>query len=162
TSYPPATELRPIAGAAIARELDAVRRGGPISIYVHVPFCRSLCWYCGCNVIPTRDTSRGDGYVDLVATELALAADALGPGFPIGEIAPAGVSPNFLTPKSVRLLITTVHRYFTPTADIRRSVELDPRSTTSSQIETFAAAGFRAMSVGVQDFSDAVQDAIHR
>jgi oxygen-independent coproporphyrinogen-3 oxidase len=162
TSYPPATEMRPIAAATVARELEAVRAGGPVSIYVHVPFCRSLCWYCGCNVIPSRDTSRGDGYVDLVATELAIAADALGPGFPISEIALGGGSPNFLTPKAVRHLVATIHRYFTPTADIRRSVELDPRSTTSSQVETFAAAGFRSMSVGVQDFSDAVQDAIHR
>jgi oxygen-independent coproporphyrinogen-3 oxidase len=162
TSYPPATELRPIGPAAVARELDQVRTGGPISIYVHVPFCKSLCWYCGCNVIPSRDTSRGDGYVDLVATELALAAEALGPGFPISEIALGGGSPNFLSSKAVRHLVTTIHRYFAPTAEIRRSVELDPRSTTSSQIETFAAAGFRSMSVGVQDFSDAVQDAIHR
>ena len=162
TSYPPATEMRPIAAATVARELEAVRAGGPVSIYVHVPFCQSLCWYCGCNVIPSRDTSRGDGYVDLVATELAIAADALGPGFPISEIALGGGSPNFLTPRAVRHLVTTIHRYFTATGDIRRSVELDPRSTTSAQIETFAAAGFRSMSVGVQDFSDAVQDAIHR
>src|SRR4026207_2582226 len=72
TSYPPATEFAPTDSARIVRELARVRvEGAPASLYVHVPFCRSLCWYCGCNVIPTRDTSRGGQYVDVLAAELA-------------------------------------------------------------------------------------------
>jgi oxygen-independent coproporphyrinogen III oxidase len=162
TSYPPATEFRPLALASVTRELEAVCTDGPASLYMHIPFCQSLCWYCGCNVIPTRDHSRGETYVDVLATEMALYAEKLGPAFPVAEIALGGGSPNFLTPRAMRSLLAALGRYFDITKTVRRSVELDPRSTTVSSLEVFAAAGFHTLSVGVQDFSPAVQDAIHR
>jgi len=162
TSYPPATEFGPIALATVGRELEAVCTDGPASLYLHIPFCQSLCWYCGCNVIPTRDKSRGDAYVDVLATEMALYAEKLGPAFPVSEIALGGGSPNFLTPHAARRLLAALTHCFDITKTARRSVELDPRSTTSSQLELFAAADFHTLSVGVQDFSPAVQDAIHR
>jgi oxygen-independent coproporphyrinogen-3 oxidase len=112
--------------------------------------------------VPTRDVSRGDAYVDMLATEMALYAERLGPAFPIAEIALGGGSPNFLSPHAIRSLLAAIERYFDVAKTARRSVELDPRATTSSQLEAFAAAGFRSLSVGVQDFSSAVQDAIHR
>ncbi len=163
TSDPPATEFTPVAAPRVVRELATVQcEGAPASLYVHVPFCRSLCWYCGCNVIPTRDVSRGDRYVDTLATELAILAEVLGVGFSLSEISLGGGSPNFLTPRALRTLMSAIRRWFSITADARLSVELDPRSTTSTQITTFADAGFNAMSMGVQDFSPQVQDAIHR
>lgn len=163
TSYPPATEFAPIDAARVVSELATVAvEGAPVSLYVHVPFCRSLCWYCGCNVIPSRDTARGGAYVDVLATEIVLLADTLGAGFPLAEIALGGGSPNFLTPRSLRTLKTAVDKAFTVQPNARLSVELDPRDTTSTQIDTFADVGFRTLSVGVQDFSERVQDAIHR
>ncbi len=163
TSYPPATEFGPIAQARVLRELAELKREAEaVSLYVHVPFCRSLCWYCGCNVIPTRDTSRAEHYIDTVATELAIVAEALGVGHPVSEVALGGGSPNFLSPKALRTLMSAIRSCFAVGTDARLSVELDPRDTTSSQLDAFAAAGFRALSVGVQDFSPAVQDAIHR
>jgi oxygen-independent coproporphyrinogen-3 oxidase len=163
TSYPPATEFGPVSAARVASELDVIRtEGAPISLYVHVPFCRSLCWYCGCNVIPTRDASKGEHYIDVVATELAVLADQLGRGFPIAEVALGGGSPNFLSPRMLRTLIHAIRACFTVQPDARLSVELDPRDTTVTQLDAFAGAGFRSMSVGVQDFSPQVQDAIHR
>jgi oxygen-independent coproporphyrinogen-3 oxidase len=163
TSYPPATEFAPLDSAKVVGELAHVRvEGAPVSLYVHVPFCRSLCWYCGCNVIPSRDTSRGEHYVDVLATELALLAETLGIGFPVSEVALGGGSPNFLTPRSLRTLKTAIDKAFKIQPKARLSVELDPRDTTSAQIDTFADAGFRTLSVGVQDFSERVQDAIHR
>jgi oxygen-independent coproporphyrinogen-3 oxidase len=163
TSYPPATELRPIDDTAVTAELARIAdERAPISLYVHIPFCRNLCAYCGCNVIPTRDASRGDRYVDTLATELALLAKALGPDMPVAEIAWGGGSPNFLEPQAMRQLVTAIGRYFWVGKHARMSVELDPRTTTSSQIETLASLGFRSMSVGVQDFSQAVQNAIRR
>ena len=163
TSYPPATEFRPISAAEVTDELAALRSAGdPVSLYVHVPFCKSLCWYCGCNVIPTRDRSKGDHYIDVLATELAIVASRLGTGFRISELALGGGSPNFLSPRSLRMLMSAIDRYFTRVPGARLSVELDPRDTTTSQIAAFKEAGFRALSVGVQDFSSAVQDAIHR
>lgn len=162
TSYPPATELGPIASGAIERELEAVCADGPASLYLHIPFCRSLCWYCGCNVIPTRDTSRGDGYVGTLGVEMALVAARLGPGFPISEVALGGGSPNFLSPAGLRVLVSLLERSFAIAPDARRSIELDPRTTSLDQIETLATLGFRALSCGVQDFALPVQDAIHR
>ena len=163
TSYPPATEFRGLDVASGSAELGLLRNDArPASLYVHVPFCRSLCWYCGCNVIPTRDASKGERYVDTLATEAALLASSLGVGFPIAELALGGGSPNFLAPASLRALMKAVRRGFTLAPDARLSIELDPRDTTSEQIDTLAAEGFHAMSVGVQDFSPAVQDAIHR
>ncbi len=162
TSYPPATEFGAIDDAAVLHELERARDDGPASLYVHVPFCKSLCWYCGCNVIATRDASRGDRYVESVATEMALLAKALGPGFPIAEVALGGGSPNFLTPAAMQKLVMLLRRYFAVAADARMSVELDPRETSPFQVETLAALGFHTVSVGVQDFTSAVQDAIHR
>ena len=156
TSYPPATEFGPIAPATVARELEAVCTDGPASLYLHIPFCKSLCWYCGCNVIPTRDVSRGDVYIDVLATEMALYAEKLGPAFPVAEIALGGGSPNFLSPHALRSLLAALERYFDVSKTARRSVELDPRDTTASQLEAFAAAGFHTLSVGVQDFSPKV------
>jgi oxygen-independent coproporphyrinogen-3 oxidase len=162
TSYPPATELGAIPASAVRAELSAIgARREPVSLYVHIPFCRSLCAYCGCNVIPTRDPERGLAYVDQLATELALAAGPLR-GAPVTELALGGGSPSFLAPRTLRALLGAVERYLSIAAGARRSVELDPRSTTSAQIETLAELGFRAVSLGVQDFDEGVQDAIRR
>ena len=162
TSYPPATELGPIPGERVERELEAVCADGPASLYIHIPFCKSLCWYCGCNVIPTRDSSRGDSYLDVLGTEMALLASKLGPRFPISEIALGGGSPNFLSAGGLRNLMLLLERNFAVAADARKSIELDPRTTTSLQVVTLGMLGFRAMSLGVQDFAQPVQDAIHR
>lgn len=162
TSYPPATEFAPIAADRVKRELQQLAAASdPIALYLHVPFCRSLCAYCGCNVIPTRDSERGVGYVDQIATEMTLVAGRLFTA-PIAEIALGGGSPNFLAPKTLRTLIGAVERYFAVQPDARRSIELDPRTTTSAQIEALADLKFRSMSMGVQDFAEPVQDAIRR
>lgn len=161
TSYPPATEFGPIASDRIEAELSRISAEGmPVSLYVHVPFCKSLCAYCGCNVIPTRDTERGIGYVDQLATEMTLVARSL--RAPVTEISLGGGSPNFLAPRTLRTLIGSVERYFSVAPSARRSIELDPRSTTSSQIETLSDLGFTSVSLGVQDFAEPVQDAIRR
>ena len=162
TSYPPATEFSPIAADRVKRELQRLGTASdPVSLYFHIPFCRSLCAYCGCNVIPTRDASRGDGYVDQLATEMTLVAGRLFTA-PIAEVALGGGSPNFLAPKTLRTLMAAVDRYFAVMPNARRSIELDPRTTTSAQIEALSDLEFRSLSMGVQDFAEPVQDAIRR
>lgn len=161
TSYPPATEFGPIAAEQIEAELERLTAAAtPVSLYVHIPFCKSLCAYCGCNVIPTRDETRGIGYVDQLATEMTVLARTL--RAPVTEIALGGGSPNFLAPRTLRTLVGSLDRYFSVATGARRSVELDPRTTSSSQIETLADLGFTSVSVGVQDFAEPVQDAIRR
>lgn len=162
TSYPPATEFRPLGTEAVWRELAQLASArDPVSLYAHIPFCRSLCAYCGCNVIPTRDASRGEAYVEELITEMALVARG-DMRAPVVEIALGGGSPNFLSPQSLRHLIVSMERLFDVRSDARRSVELDPRTTTSSQIDALADLSFRSMSMGVQDFAQGVQDAIRR
>jgi oxygen-independent coproporphyrinogen III oxidase len=162
TSYPPATEFGAIAQDRVRRELQELGKNNePVSLYVHIPFCRSLCAYCGCNVVPTRNQERGVAYVDQLATEMTLVAGRLFVA-PVTEIALGGGSPNFLAPKTLRTLFAAIDRYFPVRPDARRSIELDPRTTTSSQIEALADARFNSLSMGVQDFSPAVQNAIRR
>jgi oxygen-independent coproporphyrinogen-3 oxidase len=162
TSYPPATEFLAIDPARVTRELEQVaERGESISLYVHIPFCKSLCWYCGCNVIATRDASCGTTYVDQLVTEMGLLAASVRAA-PVTELAFGGGSPNFLSSDSLRGLFAALERHFSILPDARRSIELDPRTTTSEQVATLGAARFTSMSMGVQDFSEAVQDAIHR
>jgi oxygen-independent coproporphyrinogen-3 oxidase len=162
TSYPPATEFGPVSAERVTRELANIgERREPVSLYVHVPFCKSLCWYCGCNVIATRNEDRGVAYVDQLATEMTLLARPLR-GTEVTEIALGGGSPNFLTPRLLRTLFAALDGYFAIAPDARRSIELDPRTTTAAQVEVLAAARFHSLSMGVQDFSPAVQDAIHR
>lgn len=162
TSYPPATEFASLSQERVRRELvDIGNMNEPVSLYIHVPFCRSLCAYCGCNVIPTRDERRGISYVDQLATEMALVAGRLFTA-PVTEIAVGGGSPNFLAPKTLRTMLTAIDRYFAVAPDARKSIELDPRQTTSAQLEALSDTGFRSMSMGVQDFDKQVQDAIRR
>ena len=162
TSYPPATEFAPLAAAPVEEELSGIGdRREPFSLYLHVPFCRSLCWYCGCNVIATRDTDRGVAYLEQLTTEMAMLASYVRRA-PVTEVAVGGGSPNFLEPRSLRAMIAAIDRHFAVAPEARRSIELDPRTTTSAQVDTLATGRFRSLSMGVQDFSEAVQDAIHR
>lgn len=162
TSYPPATEFRGIDAPRVQRELEIVAaRRERISLYLHIPFCKSLCWYCGCNVIATRDASCGVSYVQELLAEMAMLSASVGAA-PVTEISFGGGSPNFLSPDSLRTICAALERSFAIAPDARRSIELDPRTTTSAQVTTLAAAGFRSLSMGVQDFSEAVQEAIHR
>jgi oxygen-independent coproporphyrinogen III oxidase len=162
TSYPPATTFATLSQGSVARELARIGElHESISLYLHIPFCRSLCWYCGCNVIPTRDADRGTRYVEQLTFEAEMVGRTVH-GATVTEISLGGGSPNFLSAASLLGLFASLDRSFTIDPDARRSIELDPRTTTSAQIDALAAARFGSMSMGVQDFSEAVQDAIHR
>ena len=165
TSYPPATEFGAGFGEAEARaELERLRgdRDGAISLYLHIPFCSSLCWYCGCNVVATRRRERGTSYVDVLADEIALLADAVGAGRPVVEVALGGGSPNFLSAADLERLFGAVRQGFELLADAEVSVELDPRDTGEEQVAALAGLGLTRISVGIQDFDPDVQAAIHR
>jgi oxygen-independent coproporphyrinogen III oxidase len=152
----------PSPSIAVHHEVESIGANAePVSLYVHVPFCRSLCSYCACNVVPTRDELRGVRYVDDLSTEMTLLSGMVSTA-PVVEIALCGGSPNFLVPPTLRTLVGAIERYFHVAPGARRSIELDPRSTTAAQIEALADLRFTALSVGVQDFAEPVQDAIRR
>jgi oxygen-independent coproporphyrinogen-3 oxidase len=161
TSYPTAIEFHPgVREGAYRSHLARANEQAaePLSMYVHLPFCEARCSYCGCNVVPTRDSERGIAYVDQLATEMTLLAGPLQETY-VTELALGGGSPNFLAPRTLRTLVGAIERYFRVSVCARRSVELDPRATTIALLETLADLGFHAMSLGVQDFAEPVQDA---
>jgi oxygen-independent coproporphyrinogen III oxidase len=166
TSYPSANHFTRAFGAAeAAGQLASVAREGrgePLSLYLHVPYCSSLCWYCGCNVVVTRRRERGAAYVDALGAELGLLAGLAESGRPVAELAIGGGSPNFLATADLRRLFAAVRRHFSLMDDAEVSVELDPRETSEDQIAALADLGLTRLSVGVQDFDPAVQQAVHR
>ncbi len=163
TSYPPATRFASGFGASDAlRELATAGPGEPISLYLHVPFCSSLCWYCGCNVVVTRRRERGSEYVSVLAAEIALLGRLIGPDHPVVELSVGGGSPNFLAPPDLERLFAAVRRELAVAGDVEVSVELDPRTTSEDQVAVLADQGLTRASVGVQDFDPAVQRAVHR
>jgi len=165
TSYPPATEFAPTftrddAVAALRRLREVPDTA--VSLYAHVPFCTSLCWYCGCNVVVSRDHSRSGEYVDRLLRELELMTEPMGAGLPLAELSLGGGSPNFLPGGELARLVDGVYEKFQPQDDIELGIELDPRETTADQVAKLADCGFTRVSVGAQDFAEAVQKAIHR
>jgi oxygen-independent coproporphyrinogen-3 oxidase len=162
TSYPPATEFHGGFGDREARAELARLAPGPVSLYLHVPFCVSLCWYCGCNVVATSRRERGSAYVDVLAKELELVAAACGAGRQVVELALGGGSPNFLSVSDLEKLFAAVRRTFGLAEGAEVSVELDPRDTREEQLAALVSLGLTRMSVGIQDFDPGVQAAIHR
>jgi oxygen-independent coproporphyrinogen-3 oxidase len=164
TSYPTAVEFKESFGAGqyethLAR---ADRQGGALSIYVHLPFCREMCRFCGCNVVATHDRSRADGYLDQLEKEVALVAAKLPNRREASQLHWGGGTPTFLDERQLTRCHELLARHFAFTADVEKAVEIDPAITTRSQIETLAGLGFNRISMGVQDFDAKVQEVVGR
>lgn len=164
TSYPTAPEWSADFGPAdYARALE--RASGapePLSLYVHIPFCWSMCSYCGCNVIVTRDPARADAYLDLVEQEVVLVAERLGARRQVAQMHLGGGTPTFLDPVQLERLFGIIGRHFELTDDVESTVEINPAVTHRDHIETLHQLGVNRLSFGVQDFDPRVQDSIGR
>ncbi len=166
TSYPTAPQFHDRFGvdqltAAAARSNAS---GRPLSLYVHVPFCTSPCFYCGCNRVITRDHGRGQAYVERLLAEAAQVAALFGPCREVVQLHFGGGTPNFLSPQQLQQLVAGLRRLFRFSADASRdiSIELDPRMITPAQVAELGAIGFNRASLGVQDINPVVQQAINR
>ena len=164
TSYPTAPEWKddfktPQYLEHLAR---AERAGGPLSIYVHLPFCREMCRFCGCNVVATHDRTRADAYLDLLEKEVALVAARLPHRREASQLHWGGGTPTFLDERQLTRCHEILARHFRFTKDVEKAVEIDPAITTKSQIETLAKLGFNRISMGVQDFDAKVQEVVGR
>ena len=161
TSYPTALQFREDADTACL--IDAARNEtGPLSLYFHLPFCESLCWFCGCNKVITTDSSRADIYLDALEKETALfPSDALRER-PVVQVHLGGGTPNFLHPAQIVRLGALLRKHFTIAEDAECSVELDPRPLTRDHVRAFRDIGMRRASFGIQDVNPAVQAAVHR
>jgi oxygen-independent coproporphyrinogen-3 oxidase len=168
TSYPTAPAFDTRFGAAQLRS-HALRSNEepipqPLSIYVHVPYCFSPCFYCGCNRIITRDRSRAAPYLTRLAREAALVAPWFDRDREVIQVHLGGGTPNFLTPEQIYELMESLRANFrlTTRADRDFSIELDPRFLNLGDIASYAACGFSRASFGVQDFDPVVQRAVNR
>ena len=164
TSYPTAPEWSSDFGAApyalhLAR---AERQGGPLSLYVHLPFCREMCRFCGCNVIATHDRTRADAYLEVLEEEVALVAAHLPTRRKVSQLHWGGGTPTFLDEKQLVRCHEILTRHFALAKDAEQAIEVDPAVTTRSQIETLARLGFNRISMGVQDFDPRVQEVVGR
>jgi oxygen-independent coproporphyrinogen-3 oxidase len=168
TSYPTAPHFRDavvsqdFVRAAVGSNVGAFSR--LLSIYVHVPFCRSPCFYCGCNRIVSRDHGQGARYLALLKQEIALVAPLFDRSREVIQLHLGGGTPNFLSPPQLAVLVAELQRLFTFSQSPQRdfSIELDPRFVSAEDIAALAAAGFNRVSLGVQDFDPQVQAAINR
>ncbi|MCC6477872.1 MAG: oxygen-independent coproporphyrinogen III oxidase [Sphingomonadaceae bacterium] len=162
TSYPPATQFTEKVGAdAQAKALNAVVSGTPISLYAHIPYCQSICWYCGCNTGAAGRTQRLHAYLEALEAEMAMVAKMLGGRGKLQRIAFGGGSPNAIEPIAfVRLVDRLVTMYAGNNPDI--SVEIDPRACSLEWAMTLAVAQVSRVSFGVQSFEPEIQAAIGR
>lgn len=163
TSYPSALHFDE---AVSARDLEAklaeVGLYEPLSIYVHVPFCRQLCWYCGCNMRVENYYERARHYVSALLAEIATWGAALGGRGRPTNIHFGGGTPNYLPASDLEAILTAIEREIGLTDDAALSIEIDPRLLRSHDADALAGLGFRRFSLGVQDFDPAVQKAINR
>jgi oxygen-independent coproporphyrinogen-3 oxidase len=166
TSYPTADRFVEAFGEAELKDWLAKRNIGgisqPLSVYVHLPFCDTLCYYCACNKIITRDHSRSAKYINYLEKELALLDPLLGSQRALCQLHWGGGTPTFLARDEMARLMQAIDRHFTRAADFECSLEVDPRRVEPGTMEFLASLGFNRVSIGVQDFEPAVQQAVHR
>ncbi len=134
----------------------------PLSLYVHIPFCHSLCLYCGCNVHVTHKMEVARSYVDLVLKETQLLADAMPDRRTVWQHHWGGGTPTYLPPEELERLFKGINAHFPIRDDAEVSIEVDPRTTSKEQLQTLRGLGFNRISLGVQDFDPKVQETVHR
>jgi oxygen-independent coproporphyrinogen-3 oxidase len=166
TSYPPATKFTPdlvSLGLDDAIAADNVPGAGPVSLYFHLPFCESRCWFCGCNTVITRRRDSAGEYVDDLEREMRLTAERMDTTRSITQIHFGGGTPTFFPPDELRRLGALIRELFpNRAAECEFSVEVDPRRLTEDHVRALQEIGANRASLGVQDTNPRVQLAIHR
>ena len=166
TSYPTADRFVEAFGATELRQWLSKRNIGgisqPLSVYVHLPFCDTVCYYCACNKVVTRDHSRSAKYIKHLEKELALLEPFLGSERRICQMHWGGGTPTFLSREEMAALAAALGRIFERAPDCECSIEVDPRRVAPGTMEFLAGLGFNRVSIGVQDFDPEVQKTVHR
>ncbi|ALM54224.1 oxygen-independent coproporphyrinogen III oxidase [Halomonas huangheensis] len=165
TSYPTAPHFHEAFDtSAYHAAVAASDQPGPLSVYVHVPFCESLCYYCACSKIITHNRQRATQYLGYLKREIALQAELFDPSRVMTQLHLGGGTPTFLSPDQLAELLECLNRHFHFAAEHERefSLEVDPRTVTPEQVFALRNLGFNRLSLGVQDFDPAVQQAVNR
>ena len=164
TSYPPATHFTDeVDHDDLMANLKENNEGcRDLSLYFHLPFCETLCWFCGCTTVITTDHSRSTPYLDLIEREMDLMREHLNPQRKVVQWHLGGGTPTFLQPDELRRLGGMVRKRFDFSEDFEAGVEIDPRRVSRDTIVALQEFGFNRASMGVQDHNPKVQKAIHR
>jgi oxygen-independent coproporphyrinogen-3 oxidase len=163
TSYPTAPHFHAGINQGIYRQwLADIAPETPLSLYLHIPFCDTLCWFCGCHTVVVNNYAPVRDYCDLLLREIELVAGALGARRPVQHIHWGGGSPSMLQPADIARLNQAFRDRFEVAPDAEFAVEIDPRGLTQETVAAFAQAGLTRASIGVQDCDPEVQKAINR
>ena len=134
----------------------------PVSLYLHIPFCDTLCYFCGCTTIITKNREKVSEYLISLKKEIDHTASFIGKERKVVQMAWGGGTPSYLTPEEINGLSNYIQNRFTFADDAEISVEIDPRELTFEHLQSFVAGGANRFSLGVQDFNDDVQKAVNR
>ena len=168
TSYPTADRfVEAFSPSDLHQALDLRIQGlgqknKPLSIYVHIPFCESLCYYCACNKIITKHHDKAEPYLRYLAKEVSIYTSAVGIGKSVSQLHLGGGTPTFLSDTELSELMSLLKRSFSFAAGGEYSVEVDPRTVNADRLKLLFDLGFNRLSFGVQDFDPDVQKAVHR
>lgn len=164
TSYPTAVEFTPATSDACERSALAADSDKPLSLYFHIPFCRHVCYYCGCNKIVTKHRDRAEAYLAELYREIDLKAALVDRSRPVEQLHLGGGTPTYLSDDQLRQLMTYVRQRFSlqdnESSDF--SIEIDPRELGPDTLKTLRDLGFNRVSFGVQDLNERVQIAVNR
>lgn len=166
TSYPTADRFH--GGFREKEYLEALHSRGadasnkPLSLYIHIPFCNTICYYCGCNKIITKDKGRADAYIEYLEKEMKLLAPHLGGRHQLAQLHFGGGTPTFLSDNQLERVFEMIRKYFQLIPDGEYSIEIDPRKVSRETVLKLGRLGFNRMSVGIQDFDPKVQAAVNR
>jgi len=166
TSYPTALQFNEDLTADDYREnaIASNATGKPLSLYIHIPFCHTLCYYCGCNKIVTRNQDRVERYIEMLYREIDMQAELFDKSRKIEQLHFGGGTPTYLDREQLDNLMAKLRSAFTFDESATRefSIEVDPRTVDADGIRHLASLGFNRLSLGVQDFDPGVQDAVNR
>jgi oxygen-independent coproporphyrinogen III oxidase len=164
TSYPTAPYFNHSFGPAQwEEELHASQdRGRDISLYTHIPFCDTLCYYCGCNMVATKDYSKAVSYLEVLFQEIDHVAALTSPARKVRQLHWGGGTPTYLKPDDIRRLYAHIAGRFSFAPDAEIGCEMDPRELTHDHVRALRESGFNRLSLGVQDLDDQVQHAVNR
>jgi oxygen-independent coproporphyrinogen-3 oxidase len=163
TSYPPASVFSAQYGATFQENcIRQLNPHDPVSVYVHIPFCERLCWFCACRTQGTKTLGPVESYLQTVKAELNLLRDKLPKGVRMGRLHWGGGTPTILLPDMIRQLAQDIFSVIPPSENLEFSVEIDPTMVDAAKINSLADIGMTRASIGIQDFAPEVQDAIGR
>jgi len=164
TSYPTADRFQADPGAELLVNALGHRPAPeqPLSLYVHLPFCSTVCYYCGCNKVITKDHSRSSRYLDYLEREVEMQLAALSGTRQVAQLHWGGGTPTFLSDEEMTRLMRMLRSHFAFLEEGEYSIEIDPRSVDPKRAHLLADLGFNRMSLGIQDFDPMVQQAVNR